>query len=173
VARLLLERYPDAAEGPLTSRSQVLVSRPTLAAVAVELDLPRHLRTDEGMAQAPGELSAKVQADACEALIGAIFADGGLAAAEAFIARFWAERIAGMASPPRDPKMALQEWALERALPLPRYTVLASAGPPHAPSFRIEAAVEGQPSVAAEGSSKRRAEQAAAALLLARIGGRG
>jgi ribonuclease-3 len=166
MAELLLDRYPAASEGEITSRSQVLVSTATLAEVARELGLGRWLRTDDTLGGRAGGLTPKVLADACEALIGALYQDGGLEPAARFIRRHWSERIEAMAEPPRDPKMALQEWALERGLPLPCYTTISSEGPPHAPRFRVGVTVEGCPTAEAEGSSKRRAEQAAAGRLL-------
>jgi ribonuclease-3 len=170
IARLLLEAYPGSAEGALTNRSQVLVSTGALAEIAAEFGLSEFLELDAG-ARAQ-QISRKMAADACEALIGALFLDGGLVQASAFIERFWAKRIAGMATPPRDPKMALQEWALMRGQPLPIYEIVTSEGPPHAPVFRVQVTVEGHLPVAGQGSTKRRAEQAAARTLLERIGDR-
>jgi ribonuclease III len=166
IAQLLLERYPRAEEGPLTSRSQVLVSTTVLAEIALELDLDRWLagpETGPGRRSAP---SRKMRADICEALIGAMFADGGLAPAAEFIRRLWSGRIEAMTEPPRDPKMALQEWALERGLPLPDYTVEATEGPPHAPVFKVRVTVARLGTAVGEGGSKRRAEQTAARRLL-------
>ena len=168
VAQLLLEGYPEAAEGPLTSRSQVLVSTETLAEIADEIGLLRFLETDGTTRQSTK--SRKVAADACEAVIGAMFLDGGLPAAKSFVERHWRQRIAAMRTPPRDPKMALQEWALMRKEALPTYALAAAEGPPHAPSFKVEVTLVGHPPAVGFGSSKRRAEQAAAEALLRRIG---
>lgn len=172
IAEMLLKAYPEAAEGDLTSRSQVLVSTVTLAEIADELKLDRWLVTDSSVSRNAGQRSPKMQADVCEAVIGAIFADGGLAPARDFIARFWQARVKAMNRPPRDPKMALQEWALQRGLPLPAYATLQAEGPAHAPMFSIEVSVAGGASAQAEGSSKRRAEQAAAARLLTALAGK-
>jgi ribonuclease III len=172
IAEILLESYPESTEGDLTNRSQVLVSTTTLADIARELDLAAWIRADAGPGRRAPAFSTKMLADACEAIIGAIFMDGGLSAARSFIERYWRARIEAMAEPPRDPKMVLQEWALERALPLPTYTVTATRGPSHAPVFCVRAVVEGHAPVEAEGSSKRRAEQVAADSLMAQIRGR-
>lgn len=169
MARLLMERYPDSSEGALTKRLVVLVAATTLTEVAAELDLARWLRIGDAGAARTAPASGRMLADACEALIGAIFEDGGLDAATAFVRRFWWRRVEAMAEPPRDPKMALQEWALERGLALPAYQVLATGGPPHAPVFEVRALVEGHGAAEAAGSSKRRAEQQAAGLLLGKL----
>ncbi|SNB61314.1 ribonuclease-3 [Arboricoccus pini] len=166
IAEILLSQYPKASEGALTSRSQVLVSTVTLAEIATELNLGRWLVTDGSLTSGSAQFSHKMQADLCEALIGAIYTDGGIEAARRFILSHWEKRVAAMADPPRDPKMALQEWALERGMDLPSYTVLETQGPAHAPLFRIRVKVGSERPATAEGSSKRRAEQAAAQKLI-------
>jgi ribonuclease-3 len=109
-----------------------------------------------------------VLADACEALLAALYLDGGLAAVQAFIARHWIPLIEIATNPPQDAKTALQEWAQARGQPLPRYHQLGRIGPDHAPTFRVEVRL---PAAAAEGTgpSLRRAEQAAAMELLQRL----
>lgn len=169
VASMLIGQYPDEPEGALSKRLAVLVSGQTLAGIAAELDLARWLKVASGERHGPEAPSRNMLADACEAVIGAIYLDGGLAAAETVIHRFWAGRVDAMAAPPRDPKMALQEWVQARGLPLPRYTVLGTDGPAHAPLFRVCVEITGQAAVEAEGGSKRAAEQAAARSLLSRL----
>jgi ribonuclease-3 len=107
-----------------------------------------------------------VLADAMEAVIGAMYLDAGLAAAQAFIGAHWKAMILEATSPPEDPKTALQEWAQGRGLSLPVYEVLACSGPAHAPKFSLQVSVEGHAPVQAEGPSKRLAEKKAAAALL-------
>ena len=109
-------------------------------------------------------------ADACEAVIAALFLDGGLDAAAGFIRDGWAEMIAEAPAPPVDAKTRLQEWAQGRGLTLPSYAETARQGPEHSPQFTVEAGVEGYPAVAGTGASKRAAEQSAAAALLAKLG---
>ena len=120
---------------------------------------------------APGEAKrgvstqANVLADALEAMIGALYLDAGLDAAKAFIRRVMADVVDAQAAPPKDPKTALQEWALKRALPLPDYKVVSQSGPSHAPLFVIRVSV-GQASAEAKAGAKRAAEQEAARMLL-------
>jgi ribonuclease-3 len=106
-------------------------------------------------------------ADACEAVIGALFLDGGLDAARGFIRRHWDAYVTRTLRPPQDPKTALQEWAQARGLPLPRYEIVSRAGPDHEPTFEIRAVVSGLTPATAFGTSKRLAEKEAAARLLA------
>lgn len=166
VADLLFRRYPDDDEGALSRRHAALVRADTLADVAEAIDLGAYLALSAGEASAGARGNRALLADACEAVIGALYVDGGLAAAAAFIERHWSARLAAD-EPARDAKTALQEWAQGRGLPLPDYRTLSRTGPDHAPLFTVEARVEGLTPATAEGPSKRAAEQAAAALLLA------
>lgn len=169
IATMLIEQYPDEPEGALSKRLAVLVSGETLAAVARELGVARSLKVAAGERQALEAPSRKMLADACEALIGAVYLDGGLGAAEDVVRRCWSSRVQAMAAPPRDPKMTLQEWVQARGLPLPRYAVLGTAGPAHQPVFRVSVEIAGHAAVEAEGPSKRAAEQSAARSLLTRL----
>lgn len=170
VAELLYRAYPMEAVGDLAARYAALVSAPTLAAVAEKLqlaDLIRCAPTRQGGAP----LNQAVLADACEAIIGAIFLDGGLEAARAFVRRHWDERVEAAAAPPRDAKSRLQEWAQGLGRPLPRYREVERSGPAHAPVFTVEVLLNGEAIGTGAGPSKQRAEQAAAAEALARIEG--
>ena len=169
IADLLWRQFATEAEGPLTRRLAQLVRGATLAKVAAMIGLDRHLQlspseTAAGAAQNPGIL-----ADACEALIAAIYLDGGFAAAFAFVERFWAPLISAREAPPRDPKTVLQEWAQGRGLGLPTYQLTATIGPDHARRFTVAARVAGFDEATATASSKRAAETAAAAALLERL----
>ncbi len=170
VAELLLARYPEEDEGRIARRYAALVRRESLVRVAGEIDLGRHLRLSPGEAGAGGRESPALLADACEAVIAALYLDGGLAAARAFVERHWAPLMEEAAAPPSDAKTALQEWAQARRRPLPEYRILEEHGPAHAPEFLVEARVEGLPPATGRGRSKRAAEQAAAAAVLAEIG---
>jgi len=169
VADLLWRRFPNEAEGALTRRHTQLVRRETLAEIARAIDLPRHLIMSPGEDGARTRESAGVLADVCEAVIAALYVDGGLAVAARFIGRHWEPRIEAVAAPPRDPKTALQEWAQGLGRALPRYETVAVEGPPHKRRFTVRASVDGLPPETATGSSKRAAEIGAAAELLARI----
>lgn len=165
VAELLVDAFPDENEGDLGRRFAALVSAPSLAEIADELGLAAHLRVAPSEVQADGQRTRSVLADAFEAVLGALFRDGGFAAAERFLRRIFAERVQAMKAPPRDPKTTLQELAQGRGPSLPVYRVLSAAGPAHEPHFIIEVEAVGR-RASGEGSSKRLAERAAAQALL-------
>ena len=169
IAHLLIERFPDDAEGALTHRHVALVRKEALAQVAQAIGLGRWLQVAASEALPGGVLKPAMLADACEALIGALYLDGGLDAASAFIRRHWEPLIEAVRSPPRDAKMALQEWAQARGLERPSYRVVATRGPAHATTFIVEVGLADQEPTVAEGTSKRAAERAAAGLMLERL----
>jgi ribonuclease-3 len=165
VAEWLLEKFPDEREGELGPRLAVLVSRPTLAVIAEEQGLAALLAVAPGESKRGVRERSTVLADALEALIGALYLDGGFAAARDFVRRVMAGLVERQFIPPKDSKTGLQEWALKRALPLPAYDLVEQSGPSHAPRFVIRAVV-GDASATGEAGSKRGAEQAAARNLL-------
>jgi ribonuclease-3 len=169
VAELLVHRFAEEQEGELTRRHTALVRRDTLVRVARTVELGRFLRLSRGEADAGSRESPTLLADACEAVIAALYLDGGLEAARPFIERYWTPLIAEDPIPPRDAKTALQEWAQAERLPLPSYTTVAVEGPSHGPVFTVAVAVEGLAPVEARGRSKRAAEQAAAERMLASL----
>jgi ribonuclease III len=169
VAELLFQRFPGEDEGALTQRHTGLVRRESLTQVAREAGLGAHIMLSSGEDAAGARDNASVLADVCEAVIAALYLDGGLQAARGFIERRWEPLlVAHGAQPPRDPKTALQEWAQGRGLPLPDYRTIAAEGPAHRRTFTVTVAVEGLEPATATGSSKRAAEIAAAALALAK-----
>jgi ribonuclease-3 len=170
VADLLWRRFADEPEGSLTRRHTHLVRRETLARVAEQIGLGHYLllsRTEQ--ARSGAAANPALLADACEAVIAAIYLDGGFEAAATFVRREWEPLIAEMTGPPHDPKTALQEWSQARGLGLPRYELVAARGPDHAPLFTVAAHVAGVEAATATASAKRAAEAAAAAALLSRI----
>jgi ribonuclease-3 len=169
VADLLLTRFPRESEGDLARRHAALVSRDTLAELAEGIELGAQLHLTRGEAETGGRTKPTVLADALEALVGAIYRDGGLEPARAFVARLYEAKLEDSGRPPRDPKTALQEWAQGKGLPLPAYRMVRKEGPPHQPSFHVEVSVKGVEPVVAEGASKQAAERAAAAALLEAI----
>jgi len=175
VTHMLYEAFPDEPEGALSRRLAALVRRESLAEVARSLGLGRFIRLARGEPEESLRDNPALLADVTEAAIGALYLDGGLEVAAAFVRRRWSGPMTAAKSPPHDPKTRLQEWAQGRGRPLPHYRVVATEGPAHEPSFVIEVAVEGLAPVQASGRSKRAAETAAAAALLARIetGGEG
>jgi len=171
IAEALFRAFPKDDEGALTKRLVQLVKAEALAQIADEIGLATLLRTDFGDSATAKRSSPAALADAVEALIAALYLDGGLEVARRFIERQWGQRVTSAPMPPRDTKTALQEWALARALPLPRYEVVGRDGPDHAPIFTITALVEGRGEATASGASKKLAEQAAAGQLLQRLEG--
>ncbi len=169
VARLLMEEFPDEKVGQLARRHAALVRAEALARVARQLDLGEHIVLSRGEREQDGGENPGTLADCCEAVVAAVFLDGGLEAAGNLIRRYWLPMLREDASPPQDAKTGLQEWAQARALPLPSYTVVRREGAAHAPVFEVECAVEGLPPVRAEGRSRRAAEQSAAGRMVDRI----
>jgi len=170
VAEALLAAYPGEAEGALAPRFNALVRRETLAEIAAEIGLGDFLRLGRSEATGGGRKKKAILADAMEAVIAALFVDGGLAAARQFILARWRERIEGPDEAPMDPKTRLQEWAQGRGMAVPAYAETGRQGPDHAPRFTIEVSLESGETAAGRANSKKQAEQSAAAALLARLG---
>ncbi|RFB80076.1 ribonuclease III [Methylovirgula sp. 4M-Z18] len=166
VSDLLYRKFPRADEGELSRRLAELVRKETCAEVAVEWQLGPHIRLGEGEIVSGGAEKVAILADACEAIIGAIFLDAGFEAAQKVIAGTWEERVAAATGARRDPKTALQEWAQGRGLAAPTYGQVSRTGPDHAPSFVVAVHVDGFADTQASGASKRAAEQAAAAAFM-------
>jgi ribonuclease-3 len=167
IADLLWHRFESEPEGPMTRRMADLVRRETVARVALDIGLDRHLVVSPAEAAAGAAKNPSILSDVCEAVIAAVYLDGGMDAASAFVRRWWEKLIDENAMPPRDPKTRLQEWAQARGLGLPAYRLVATEGPDHAPRFTVAASVAQSEEVNATASSKRAAETEAAAGLLA------
>jgi ribonuclease-3 len=165
VAEWLIERFPREQEGKLGLRLAGLVSKPALAGIAEVQGLSAMLNVSRGESKRGVSGQATVLADALEAMIGALYLDAGLAPARDFIRRVMGGLMEQQALPPKDPKTALQEWVLARALPLPDYVVESTTGPSHAPRFVITVSV-GDATGRGEAGAKRAAEQEAARKLL-------
>jgi ribonuclease-3 len=172
IAELLWRRFPDEPEGDLSRRHTSLVRRETLADVAAEAGLGQHAIVAGGDEIAAMRQRANLLSDLCEAIIAALYLDGGIEAAARFIRRHWEERVDRTEKPPKDPKTALQELAQAAGGGLPHYRMVATEGPPHHRVFTAEVAVEGWEPATGQGPSKRAAEIEAARSLLHRIGGK-
>jgi ribonuclease III len=168
IAEWLAERFPTEQEGALGRRLAALVSQPVLARIAEAEGMPQVLDVAPDETKAGVRRRATVLADAMEAVIGALFIDAGLAAARSFVRRAFEPALAAQATPPKDAKTALQEWAQARGLDLPHYKVADRRGPPHAPAFAITVTLGGQTGSGSAGT-KREAERLAAAALLSRL----
>mgnify|MGYP006416539075 CR=1 FL=1 len=164
VAQLLLERFPAENEGEIGRRFAALVQASTLAQVGAELGVERFARVS------PGVLNENIVADMVEALIAALYLDGGMDRAEAFVRKLWDPLVETRSRPPRDPKTALQEWAQSQGQGLPIYRDISRSGPDHQPEFTVEVSIQDQEAARAVGPSKRAAEQDAAAAMLTRLG---
>jgi ribonuclease III len=165
IAEWLYETFPSASEGEMAKRHAALVNRDALRAVALDIGLAGFVRLARGEDAQAARKNIATLPDAMEAVIGALYLDGGYPAARAFIHRHWQRDIA-VSETPVDPKTTLQEWAQGQSLPLPAYRVIEKSGPAHAPKFVIEVSVKGFPPAQAEGNSKRDAQKAAAVKLL-------
>lgn len=170
ISDMLFAAFPKADEGELSRRLADLVRKETCAEVAREISLGAAIKLGASEAQSGGRERVAILADVCEALIGAIYLDGGLPAAATFIGQFWDDRMRAPARSLRDPKTILQEWAQARGLPTPTYREVRRTGPHHDPLFRISVELPDMVPAEGEGRSKRAAEQAAAAALLEREG---
>ncbi len=170
VAAMLYAAFPAAAEGELAQRYNQLVKRETCAAVARELGIDVALRLGGAEADAGGRRRVAILADACEAVLAAVFLDAGFEAARAVVERHWGERMREAARPVRDSKTVLQEWLQAQGHPTPTYHEVSRTGPDHAPVFTIEVRGEGIDPMTGQGSSKRQAEQEAARAVLLSVG---
>jgi ribonuclease III len=170
IAFALNNQYPDASEGELARRYNRLVRGEACARVARDIGLGTHLILSESEAESGGRNKTTILADATEALLGAVFIDGGFERARSVVARLWQDQSEPIPEISVDAKSALQEWAQGQGLALPRYTVVARNGPDHAPRFTAEVLINGKAPAQGEGASKRIAEQAAANALLVREG---
>ena len=166
-AERLMAIDSEAREGEMSRLLASLVNFHACARVARQIGLPAALRLSASATKIGARESDSVLGDACEALIAALYIDGGLETARGFFLRFWAQEFAGLGEPrARDPKTQLQEWAQGRGLPLPAYEIVSRAGPDHAPCFTVQVSVEGYETETAQGRSKQEAEKAAALVML-------
>ncbi len=165
VGRYLFDRFPELDEGALSRMRASLVNRETLAEVARTLDLGASLKLGEGEQRSGGPDRPSILSDALEALIGAVFVDGGYEAARGVIERAWGGVLSEVdpVTLGKDPKTRLQEWLQGHGMPLPHYRILEVGGEAHAQTFVAECAIPALGLAAmGEGSSRRTAEQAAA-----------
>jgi len=170
ISDMLYRAFPKADEGELSRRLADLVRKETCAEIARMIDLGAAVRLGSSEANAGARKRPAILADVCEAVIGAVYVDGGYKAAEALVERLWEVRMRAKAQPLRDPKTVLQEWAQARGLPTPVYREVARSGPDHSPEFRVAVQLPAFAPAEGQGRSKRVAEQAAAAAMLAREG---
>src|SRR5215469_1434060 len=170
VSDMLFRTFPRADEGELSRRLADLVRKEACADVAQSIELGAAIRLGASESNAGGRSRIAILADVCEALIGAVFVDGGYEAAAALITRLWEQRMRAPKRPLRDAKTMLQEWAQAQGLPTPAYREIERRGPDHDPEFRVMVELPDRPPAEGIGRSKRAAEQAAAAAMLSHAG---
>jgi ribonuclease-3 len=167
MAGAVLAADQAAPEGKLAPRFNALVRKETCADVARSIDLGAVLKLGRSEQLSGGRRKNALLGDAMEAVIAAVYLDGGFEAAQALVLRLWADRIGAVDADARDAKTALQEWAQARGQQPPAYVELGRDGPDHAPVFTVEVRMDDGAAAQARAGSKRQAEQAAAKALLA------
>lgn len=171
IAGELYQRFPGAKEGRLSRLRASLVRRESLADIAQSLQVGDYLQLGVGERKSGGHHRDSILSDALEALLGAIYLDGGYAPCRECILDLFAGKLESLADTTvlKDPKTRLQEFLQAQHRALPAYTVLKVSGEAHAQSFRIECAVTGVEPSTGEGGSRRQAEQDAAECMLAQL----
>ncbi|MEW5904078.1 MAG: ribonuclease III [Pseudomonadota bacterium] len=171
VAEMLYEAHPNASEGELSRLRAQLVNGQALATIARELELGDRLRLGPGELKSGGFRRESILADAFEAMIAAVYLDGGFNACREVVRQLFSERVASLPRSSKDAKTRLQEHLQAQGLPLPRYELIASHGDDHAKQFDVRCVVSEPLAVEAEatGSSRRSAEQEAAETVLSRL----
>lgn len=164
VTEYLYKTYPESSEGELSKRKSAIVSGHALAQTSLLWDLGSYIRIAKGEARMGGRLKESILSDAFEAVLGAVFLDGGLEEARKLLVRFHFPRIPEILSGPEfvNYKSQLLEYMQGHALPVPEYKVLSESGPEHLKIFEMEVYLEGVPCGKGTGNSKKKAEQEAA-----------
>lgn len=171
IADLLYEKFPSEKEGDLAKRLASLVQGQTLAKLALQISLGDYIQLSVSERDAGGAKNEHILADVFEAVIGAMYLDGGFEPCGAFINNHWAHILYTMKKPPQHPKTALQEWLQGRGLPLPVYEIISQSGPDHAPVFEVELRIKAMDGVKATGKSRAEAETQAAKLFMQGVEG--
>ena len=171
IAEKLHALYPQDAEGALALKFNALARGAACARAAADAGLAEHVILANSEKSAGGRAKPAILSGVCEAVIAALYLDGGMDAARNFVERYWTGMFEELSHDMRDAKTRLQEWAQARGKEssAPVYMLKERGGPDHAPHFVVEARVTGFDPVTGEGGSKRQAEQDAAAKLLAKV----
>ncbi len=170
IAETLYHRFPEAREGDLSARLNMLVSGATCADVGRTMGLGPHIKLGKQARDDGARDSDNILGDVVESLIGATYLDGGLQAAQAVIEKHWGARLDSVGKQARHPKSILLEWAAANRKKPPVYALIDRQGPDHAPRFTVMASIANAGEVSASGASKQEAETAAAAALLTMLG---
>ena len=166
IAELLFQKFEGEPEGGLAPRLNAPVNRDACAEVARKLELQDCLILDAAEERAGGREKNSILSDICEAVLGAVYLDGGMKPATAMIERYWAPLIKSVGKRPKDPKSALQEWAQGEGFATPTYEIVGQVGPDHAPEFAARVLVGEYSPVEGRGHSKQEAQRAAARAML-------
>ena len=169
ISDALLKEDDEASEGLLAPRFNALVRKECCAEVAEEIDLGTVLKLGRSEMLSGGRRKKTLLGDAIEAVIAAVFLDGGFEAAQKMVLRHWDRRISKVKTLARDPKTELQEWAQSCGFPPPKYSLISRKGPDHQPVFVIEARLDNGLFIEASAGNKRDAEKVAATALLQMI----
>jgi ribonuclease-3 len=169
VSTMLFKLFPEEKEGALAKRKTDLVCGTTIASVAQEINLSDFIIMNNSERCNGGKCNLKNLENALEALIGAIYIDGGFENVEKFIIQYWEKLAKKMVNPPQDSKTSLQEWTQKCKLPLPEYELVEQSGPAHNPEFTISVYIKNYDKTSACASSKKVAEQKAAEAMLEKI----
>jgi len=167
-AEALWRKYPKMREGDMAPRFNALVRKETCAKAALAFGIDGLIKMSAQEEESGGRRKKAILGDACEALLGALYIDGGLEAAQKAFDLYWTPNLETLSKRHRDAKTTLQEWSQERGLGPPKYETVNAEGPAHAPAFTIDVNVPGFVAVRGEGQSKRAAQMAAAAAFLVR-----
>ena len=170
MAEALLEIDQTASEGTLAPRFNALVRKETCAEVARQIELGGVLKIGRSEMLSGGRRKDALLGDGMEAVIAAIYKDGGFEIAKTIIIKLWGDRIKNVKVDARDAKTMLQEWAQARGQNPPNYEVISRSGPDHAPDFLVKVILASGETSEAMAGSKRQAEQMAAKALLQKIG---
>ena len=165
IAKKLLEIYPEEKEGILDKKFASLVNKKTCVEIAKKINLEKYILTFDNK-KSSTKVEDKVIADACEALIGAIYLDKGFSEVEVLILNLWSKNIKDSVITQIDAKTKLQEFSLKKYKKLPTYKIISNTGPRHKPIFKVGVKLYNSKFYIAEGSSKKDAEQNAAILCL-------
>ncbi len=167
-AETLWRNYPHYDEGDMAPRLNALVRKETCAKAALHFGVDKYIRMSEWEAQSGGRKKKAILGDVMEALLGALYIDGGLEAARNIYDQFWTPNLEDLSKLHKDPKTALQEWSQNKKLGTPDYDVLEAEGPAHAPAFTVAVKVKGKKPAEGQGRSKREAQMEAARNFLVR-----
>ena len=165
ISKELLDKYPNEKEGIIDKKFANLVNKKTCTEIAKKIGLKKFLylgSTHKNLERS----SNKIVSDSLEAIVGAIYMDGGIKSSEKFILNLWETYIVKSTETPIDSKTKLQEYSLKKYKKLPKYTFFKTTGPHHNPLFKTEVEITGSKKIIGQGSSKKNAQQNAAAKLI-------